>query len=459
MWKNPEPVIAWCRYVIKNQIVSERFERHKFPVIDHKAVDVAYATAKNIFDEMAAARNKDIEQNRDTQESVNMICSLFSRHVVNLASNIEETKNWSFLSDLWSLSARIQRNLLEGQEITEPAFDLCVMLAESVHLLVGTDSSVLVGTRHGNVAFQKLKYPVFKMSDLPRALKMAFTLEYFGPEDLDILPEVGCWLSQHDVSSSDTDDRFPAIIDPWLKIADLLESSYYNQQFMPHPSGSVVKILGVPGVEQVVLKAKKSVADRNYIDLVGIFTIDNRQFPCVLDGDIATRRVAGDMVTWSDLQSRTMHFMRWLLAQLYHDLVTAKDVVPGRERRLGNKAKAAAKLPEKVAEDLKWIYIPRKRKKETLEIRRPAVNPRSMSPHRVSGHKRRANMTDRQREAVRALEQESGIEILRWIPEGYTFVRPHIVPADGSASIMQLPRFIRTRIQEDIKSLLLGSDE
>jgi hypothetical protein len=446
MWKNPTVITKYCKKITK-YLVAGDFEQKPFPEIR-----VEYRTKPTIQVVELYEKLRHQALSHEGSEQTALGSALF-QGALDITQGIVSDRNWQAI---WDLSMFGHVSTMELNSKTDDVRGtFCVFIAELVHLMIGTEESFLCGIRHNQPTW--VSYGKFRpgIDGIPKLYRINMDLRYIDPNDLDILPTYAELLD----SSYPAGPIFPVMDGYWDKIANLLEDAYYNQQFLTHPAGSLVRVAGIHGVDEAIIKAKRGVSDPNYLDFLGVFTVHGKKYICTLCGEDAMKRPDDNNFVNANMAHSDVLFFRWLLSLLYHDLVTAKDVMPGRERRLDNKAKAAAKLPEKIAEDLRWIYIPRKRKKETLEIRRPAVNPRSMSPHRVSGHKRRANMTDRQREAVRALEQESGIEILRWIPEGYTFVRPHIVPADGSASIMQLPRFIRTRIQEDIKSLLLNSDE
>ena len=68
-------------------------------------------------------------------------------------------------------------------------------------------------------------------------------------------------------------------------------------------------------------------------------------------------------------------------------------------------------------------------------------------------------MTEEHRQEILKFEAETGIQVLRWLPEGHTFVRPHISPNIGSDELAKLPKFIRVRMEEEIRRALQSDDQ
>jgi hypothetical protein len=267
-------------------------------------------------------------------------------------------------------------------------------------------------------------------------------IKYLDAGDIPLIPRADEWIIANSLP-------FPKVPNCPARVAEILERAYYNQRYVLHPEGSYVKTRGAYGVDSLTLKVKKGLADPNFIDLIGFFKTEKGGFVTAISGLTAVSPISDSYLYGDD------DFALLLMAQIYHDLVTGVEVA-SRPLQKGDSEKPS-KLPAELSE-LGYTPIPRVVRRKQLEIRMLSPNPRSMQPHRVSGHKRKANMTDQQREAIRELEQETGIEILKWIPEGYTFVRPHISPAGDSQAIQGLPRFIRRRIQRDIQKLLTDSE-
>ena len=59
-------------------------------------------------------------------------------------------------------------------------------------------------------------------------------------------------------------------------------------------------------------------------------------------------------------------------------------------------------------------------------------------------------MSDKHREELERWQKARGLNILSRIPEGFTFVRPFVVPADDPAALKGLPQFIRRRMETEL---------
>ncbi len=451
MWKNPETVLRKIRGIIFPILFKESFQTKPFPSFPEENSDVnsfmeAHRVIAKAYDTICHSIIDNIDASPDERRQVTR--TVFDRTCIDIAHQVEKTRDWLLIHRMW-LASLYSANLVDFADNREDARPIIAFyITEAVHLLVGNEMQYLVGLRHSQPAWKKLASQLTSY-DLPKANDIGPDLIYIGAEDVDILPDVRAWAMNEDIESL----NLPEIENVWKEVADILEDAYYNQQYLPHPDGSLVRVLGIAGIESVVVKAKRSISDPNYLDFMGVYNLGDKKWPVIFSGTRAMER-PGDESYMSNPGSPFIqkNFLSWLLARIYHDLVTAKDVDPGVVRKVSQKG-GLPKSPEGL-EGLSWIYIPRKRKKETLEIRRPSSSPRSMTPHRVRGHKRKANMTEQQRQAIQELERETGLDILKWVPDGYTFVRPHVAPKDGSESLDKLPRFIRTRIQDDIKQLL-----
>jgi hypothetical protein len=65
-------------------------------------------------------------------------------------------------------------------------------------------------------------------------------------------------------------------------------------------------------------------------------------------------------------------------------------------------------------------------------------------------------MTEEQRLRILEFEAETGFIVLDNLPEGKTWVRPHVSPKADSEVVMNLPRFIRAKMQRELTRRLRG---
>lgn len=428
MWKNPKVIQdILCPLIV----VSLRDSDSRTPFL---TIDSPWTEAHGLL--------SDLYENVRAQTSREAMERVLRRETASIAKQLSEKKNWQLIADLGRLTQLLQSIATQDQR------GFCLGVTHLLHCLISSETKFLIGTRFGKATWIPWKPLRSPTTEFTFARAIGPDIEYIGSEDLELVEDADQWP----MAESGQYRSLPAIPNCWQKVAILLEDSYYNQQYVPHPDGSYVRLQGVSGLESVIIKAKRGLYDRNYVDIMAVYNFSRGKTLVVIDGSMAMQQE-------DDLRRRVAlkrpDFLVWLTALIYHDLVTAKEVVrSSRSAAESTTSIARTEKPEHIPE-IRWTYIPRRHKKEVREVRRPATTPRSMSAHRVTGHKRRAKMTDRQRCLIQDFEQETGIDILRWIPEGYTFVRPHVVPKEDSEHLQSLPRFIRTRIQQELQALLL----
>lgn len=461
MWKNPNRIAAvFARFAV--QLLLKQGQQHSlssFPEpIDYGAYGEfctapfsaesywAYQKVAEAYNELVGLLSFAGSNERDLEQ-------LLSKRLLAVAEEIERHKDWEKVQGLFDVPT-----LISPDPTTDnPAnFTFTTLYAFAVRWLVGTEERHLVGTRRGQALW--IPYALSRDATMETVLNLFpvdSAMRYLDRSDLNILPKPGKWIVPRPLGVSLPTDGDGAT---WAAINDLFEDAYYNQHYLMHPEGSLVRVTNIPGLDSVVLKAKRGIYDRNYLDFLGIFLYEDGQRAVVaMNGELAVSPTDnGDkIIRVGTSGTRLAHLL--IIAQIYHDLVTKIELGSSPKVRSGEGVSTASDSP-KAPLKLEWTLIPRISHRKTLEPRLPIPNSRSMQPHRVSGHRRKANMTDRQRDAIRDLEQETGIEILKWIPEGYTFVRPHISPVGDSQAIQSLPRFIRRRIQSDIEKLLTDSE-
>lgn len=442
MWKDPDIVINhWIKALYRRVFYS--LEDCPFMILpdEYSSLGEAFALLSDLYNKLQdASRAGDIQR----------MDSIFRAGVLEISRGMEEGKNWQLAFQLAKIAEITASSVNPDTEsvLNSPRSVFILVTHVVIHLLLGDENHVLVGVRGNQPAWQEVK----TVTPDDGASLYESEIRFFDRSDLGILPEFRSRITPTDLVENNIE--FPIIPNCWVKMGDLLEDAYYNQHFLPHPEGSLVSIIGVPEIANVIVKSKRGVDDPNYIDIIGVFSIGKKKCHIVVNGDLAQHRPSDATIGDFDLGNRNSRFLMWLLVRIYHDLVTVQEIQPNKLHR--SKSLGAPDPPEaKISESLGWIFIPRKIvKKGTVPFRLPSPNPRSVTPHRVRGHKRLGNMSAEHREKIAEFEQETGLEVLHWIPDGFTFVRPHISPKGDSDCIKNLPRFIKNRIQEDLKKLL-----
>lgn len=437
MWKNPNSILGVIAPFIVRRLVEA-----EFPL--KAVIDPLFETNPMAHTLIRQMLNRWHDGWQDAESNERLV----RRELLALAREVEVRKEWQLVPGIWRVADDYEGRL--SVQLTGALSGI----AQAIHYLVGSENRHLVGTRQNQPAWKprdvRRKTPLQILQGFP----IDSDVEYLDGNDLDLVPDDSQWMLEDQLP------MFPVFNNPWEKIGSLLEDAYYNQQYLPHPDGSFVKLRGVPGLDGVTIKTKRSLLDPGYIDFLACFQLADKKFLSVFSGIMVSAvkdHPEFRMSLYGDPSKRD--FLFWLTAQIYHDLVTAKELEPRQFRNQGSADRKDVTKASEVSTPIEWIYIPRTVRGRPQEVRRPANQKRSATPHRVSGHKRRGNLTETHRTTLEEFENETGIEILRWLPEGYTFVRPHISPVDESQAIQGLPKFIRRRIQDDIRQLLVSQDD
>jgi hypothetical protein len=226
-------------------------------------------------------------------------------------------------------------------------------------------------------------------------------------------------------------------------VRETLVDAYYNQYYLPNPRGSYLRVSGECGIHFVTLKVKPSKTDPAYIDIIARVRTDGGSCIVLLHGDF-TILDEGRLGTENKIS-----FLWLVVAQLYHDLVTAKKIDGDEALDQG----VGRKLREDVSKEGPWIQIPRitgrARPDESLRSRLAA--PHVRKPFAVSGYPRKARMSELQRQNIQDFEVRTGLSVFRLLKEGETWVRPYTNPKGSEAKIKELPRFVRYHIEEALR--------
>jgi len=396
-------------------------------------------------------------------------CEKVGNVAYQIAKGIEDRQNFQLVSEI--------NNLMEVWAEVEPMWGFaCTGLVQLVHLLCGTEKRYMFGVRRGRPAWKRAELNVWmrRCEGFQRAMSVEDDFDltrlwpsFMGYGSLHFLP----YLDQTDAEFYPTvrewhpligEDGTPVREVESKQITDLLEDAYYRQRYMVHPAGAYVKLRHLPPFSGMLLKVKPGLRDPNYIDIVTQFEIDpgmteaapadeeQKKLFFVLDGTFTVE----DLPLYDRNQSGVF-YLSWVVALVYHDLVTAKEItVVSREDAESARQPVKAIAQREEETEPSWVYIPRKFKRRDLQPRSELTERRLLTPHHVTGHLRKGNLSEEHQRELAKWERQTGLQVLPLLERmpGYTFVRPHVSPsADG---LTDLPRFIHARLQSEIDALM-----
>lgn len=384
-----------------------------------------------------------------------MAPTAFSERYIHLAQQatwkISREKNYLLLSDLYNVivDLQLQVDATTGEvSAAQPQIaHIASLFVTSVHLLLGSETEWLIGTRGNRPTFKRLA----KRASSPEGLIALFTrpglysnIRYLQSGDEFLVPEPSEWVS------NPSHRQWPEASDD--DVRRKLEDAYYNQHYVMDEGGAYVKICGCPYLESMNLKVRSGIKDPNYFDFLARFNFTDGSYLHVMDSHVAQGESPHLDRLGLAQEHRVPAFLNYLIAQIYHDLVTATELGFSQPRYI---TESRTDDRRENSSEISWIYIPRLiRGRPQESVRRWADTQRSAEPHRVRGYKRKGKITDRHRLELQSFEQETGLKVLEWLPDGYTFVRPHVSPSTDYESMAKLPHFIRVRMQKEIQELL-----
>lgn len=352
-----------------------------------------------------------------------------------------------------------------------PPIEILIWITLILLFLAGSEEQILVGTFHNVPAWKRLTKPFQSQRDILNAMSRyignmnLLAMPAISQEDVFLIPEPG-EMTKNEILTN------PYKTLPRRNIVPILEEAYNNQRYIVDPGGAYVRLRDLPYFWAITLKVKPGIDDPHYVDFLARFDFcDGTSDFHFLNGDLAMNlgqpfndiRETIESFGMPDLHLTPFEFessfFDFLIALIYRDLVIEREIrVVSCDRdtttRTSRTSSPADIDPSELEQSKPWVYIPRVVRRVETAPRKTTDNPREIEPHKVTGYIRRANMTDEHREEIRRFEAETGLEILRFVPEGHTFVRPHISPKADAASLQQLPRFIRARIQNDLRNLM-----
>ncbi len=316
-----------------------------------------------------------------------------------------------------------------------------------LHFAAGSEDTVLIGTK-GEPIWRQLRKPLQIETDFVRFhFPVAAQMNDIGPDDAAFIPDPEDTLR----GSGDLADRLPQF--PSMRpILTLLEDAWANFRYVPNPEGSIVVFHDPRSpVRSMILKVYQSPRDETSLGLMAKLEHEHGSSFFSINDVVFILRDRPEYLPPDAVPEKFNTYLLWLCVQVYHDLVTAKQITVRRPQKEGGKGKKKPK-PEKPQICTGWTYIPRVVYNRELPVRSKVLESREpYTPRYVRMHRRRANMSDEQRQAVQEFEAQYGIQVLRFIPEGYTVVRPYISPTISAEEWNRLPKYIKARIQLDLE--------
>lgn len=434
------------------QVIPGDAAMEKAKAIFRRVYDRTHTKIKSLVKKTKLKRGQSLHKH--CLEAIN---KEFFDQCLAVAQEIEKSKNYQFVTDMWATwyygMQGINENIFSKRKVTTSTDYYFVFVQQAIsliHNMMGSESSTLVGTKSNIPVF--LNHPmVARASDINRyVFPIDIQMSYIGKEDLSFLPK----HDEFDLNAITYTD-WPKV-ESTRALLDLLEDAYSNMRYMPHQDGSYVRIEGFPRVKGMLIKVFPSDSDPNGFGLMARIDLDSGSH-LLVESDVSEKLSRMDVLPHAG--SLGYGFFLWLACQVYHDLTTAKEVRVGFASDLEpvqEKTKSVARTETNYFSDYvpEWTCIPRVLKSVEQSVRIPIPMRQEYAPRHVRGYVRKGNMTDQHKKCIVNFEVETGLQILCRIRDGYTFVRPHVSPAITPEEWDGLPKYIKARIQDDLNSLL-----
>lgn len=357
----------------------------------------------------------------------------FREWMIGEVQQLERRRRFDLANDILGEASHvaIQAQDQGSQTLT----GLAVLLSSCMVALLGSERSMLVGVRGG--------LPVWKRIARVNNRTEAEIYAYRAPQaNRAYLREVSVdesWMVPDYKEWDEAPLQSLALQNDYADInGKLVEAAFYHQRYIVHPEGVEVSVTNAQDFQKVFIKVRS----RGHSQLVDILArLETTRGACFI--------VLNEERLLDPEDQHAGSYPAYLVCQIYHDLVTAEHVRTTTSKEAGDSASTPD--PPELSGRPTWIVIPRRVKDTVLEPRSELADPRVCEPHRVTGHLRNVPMTLEHRQALIEYEREWGVQILRFVPEGYTFVRPHMSPAIDPEAFQTLPRFIRYRVQQELE--------
>jgi len=370
------------------------------------------------------------------------------------AERMEEVRSYDMIPHLIEVLADLR-------EVDPSYYNFCLLITRSLQMLLGDEKKQLLGTRGSKPAWKFLKRPITRRLAGVNPLHFygnVGTIRYLDQSDMVLMPEPEEWFWG-------LADRYDWPDVDFGQVRFLMEQAYYHQRYVVNPEGAYVQLKHFGPLRSLTLKVKSpGLLDPNYSDFLVILGWDTTGFRSLAGDDelgIEGLRKSAEILEGGDLTSVDYlshdprigsygKYLFWVVAVIYHDLVTAKEVSGHRSASSGK----PRGFSEDYDEEPSWVYIPRRVHNQPLPPRLPSEEPRFVSPHRVTGHLRHANPTPQHLAELEKFERQTRLNVLDLLKRnpGYTFVRPHVSPSWDE--VKDLPKFIHARLQSEIEEMM-----
>lgn len=357
--------------------------------------------------------------------------------LLNISRMIRQRSAYTLLTD----SINSIRNNTTDRNASD--HDFAVIALHFIYMGLCEPNRFLVGSRNGfhwkDVEIES-DNGILQFIQLSTAYLPLFSDGIIGNEELTVVPR-----TQIPASYMRMENR-KCVYTPGVQttIPENLEDAFYRQRYVLPREGAEVFLPGRGDVTSMyMIQRGNTVLSR----------VDTRlgQTWVQLDLNTATWFEPSHVINQAPIDAMsTSYRVALLAADVYHDLVTAEEITvsnssPRELQRMEDRQPHGEDGSERP-----YIYIARRIKRsQDRTPREPLIGEsRPIRPHSVTGHWREANMTPQHRERLRVWQEETGVEL----PErtGFTFVRPHFVPAEPGQMINQLPLFIKRRISDQL---------
>ncbi len=394
------------------------------------------------------------QMNLSEKEKALQFASICVKMLVEITGELILTpNNYIVLGRLWELTIQFKtgeamRALDVVGEVTTETVCLAFIVdtVRTIHLLCGDEANLLIGIKNNTPVWHKLDPPVSDHSQADKVEPLGYHILYIGEEDRDF----GLPYKERVVKTKELFPEPPS----FHKMLETLEDAWANMRFFPSPEGQIILFRQTKfPVESVLLKIFECEWDKSSFGVLARFQFSNGESYLLASPDILGHLKISDEETLGYMQDKQFKaFCSWLVVQVYHDLVTAKQVI-SRSPRFDTLSKANRKVQEQKERESHagWVYIPRIIYGQTKPIRRPILESREpYTPRFVRMHRRHVPMSEEHRDEILKFEDKYGLQVLRYIPEGYTVVRPYVSPEISRESWDRLPGYIKARIQLDL---------
>ncbi len=353
-----------------------------------------------------------------------------SRNLHAIAREIVRKRHWYLIPEMYDVLERDYG----GSPYSSVAHNLEL---PSLYLLTCPDDRFLVSTQGQNV-WREINMDQYEPDERGQvwstvAQYMAPIVGHIHPENADLIPD------RFLVHEKFNDVQLPQPAEPMEKT---LERAFFHQRYIVNPDGVEVRFQHAGDLQSMRLRVTGN-------QIMARVQLNGGETFVLLDLDTAAHYSPEVIFNTKTGDPRLAH----LLAEVYHDLVTAVTIRgprrPPRDER--------AQTNDEEKQERTWRYIPRTIRQFLDEETRVPLDTsrRPPQPHPVVGYVRRGNMTESQRDNIVAFEAEYGVRIMHLVPDGFTFVRPHISPRGYTGEMFEsLPVFIKRRFRSHVEELV-----